>query len=230
MRKRLKGKNKIKKNIISLINPKSSITEQYRTIRTNIQFSSVDKEYRTLIVTSAGLGEGKTTTTANLGVVMAQQGKRVLIIDADLRRPTMHSAFKVGNVAGLTNVLIRQRSLEEAVQLTEIETLDVLTSGPIPPNPAELLSSEAMKELMELALDKYDLILFDSPPILAVTDAQILSNSCDGVVLVVSSGKTKKEMGQKAIELLTSAKAKLLGVVINNKKQKGGQDYYYYSS
>ncbi|MFB5283667.1 CpsD/CapB family tyrosine-protein kinase [Peribacillus sp. Hz7] len=205
-------------SLISYINPKSIISEQYRTIQTNIQFSTIEKVYRTLIITSPGLGEGKTTITANLGVVMAQQGKKILIVDADLRNPIIHYIFKTENMTGLTNVLIQQTSLQEAIRKTEIEKLDILPSGPISSNPAELLSSDAMKELMEQALEEYDVILFDSPPVNSVAEAQILSNLGDGVVLVVNSGKTKKETGIKALESLKSAKAKLLGVVLNNKK------------
>ncbi|WP_144554607.1 CpsD/CapB family tyrosine-protein kinase [Bacillus sp. X1(2014)] len=228
MLKRSKKVNiKKEKSLISYINPKSMISEQYRTIRTNIQFSSLEKAYRTLIITSPGFGEGKTTTTANLGVVMAQQGKKILIVDADLRKPMMHFIFKTENTTGLTNVLIQQTSLQEAIRKTKIEKLDILPSGPIPPNPAELLSSVSMKELMEQALEEYDVILFDSPPVNAVADTQILSNSGDGVVLVVNSGKTKRDSGIKALESLNSAKAKLLGVVLNNKKRKGNQHYYY---
>ncbi|ULT56213.1 CpsD/CapB family tyrosine-protein kinase [Neobacillus drentensis] len=227
MHKRNKKVNiKREKSLISFINPKSIISEQYRTIRTNIQFSSIDRAYRTIIITSAGFGEGKTTTTANLGVVMAQQGKKILIVDADLRKPMMHYTFKTENTIGLTNVLIQQTLLQEAIRKTDIEKLDILPSGPIPPNPAELLSSDAMKELMELALIEYDLVLFDSPPVNAVADTQILSNLGDGVVLVVNSGKTKKDTGTKALESLNSANAKLLGIVLNNKKQKGDQYYY----
>jgi len=228
MLKRSKKVNiKKEKSLISYINPKSMISEQYRTIRTNIQFSSLEKAYRTLIITSPGFGEGKTTTTANLGVVMAQQGKKILIVDADLRKPMMHFIFKTENTTGLTNVLIQQTSLQEAIRKTKIEKLDILPSGPIPPNPAELLSSVSMKELMEQALEEYDVILFDSPPVNAVADTQILSNSGDGVVLVVNSGKTKRDSGIKALESLNSAKAKLLGVVLNNKQRKGNQHYYY---
>ncbi|MBI0577487.1 CpsD/CapB family tyrosine-protein kinase [Neobacillus cucumis] len=225
MLKRSKVNIKKEKSLISYINPKSMISEQYRTIRTNIQFSSIEKAYRTLIITSPGFGEGKTTTTANLGIVMAQQGKKILIVDANLRKPNMHFIFKTENTIGLTNFLVKQTLLQETIRKTKIEKLDLLPSGPIPPNPVELLSSDSMKELMEMALEEYDVILFDSPPVNAVADAQILSNSCDGVVLVVNSGKTKKETGIKALESLKSAKAKLLGVVLNNKKRKG--DLYY---
>jgi protein-tyrosine kinase len=219
----------LNRSLITLTNPKSPISEQYRTIRTNIQFSTVDRPIRSILVTSAGPAEGKSTTSANLAVVFAQQGKKVLFIDADLRRSTMHYTFRLDNHVGLTNVLTKQVSLEKAVQSTEQENLDVLTSGPIPPNPAELLGSSSMKELLEQAYTQYDLVLFDTPPVLAVTDAQILANLCDGIVLVVSSGKTEIEAAQKAKEALANAKGKLLGVVLNNKKMKESQYYYYYA-
>ena len=208
--------------------PKSPIAEQFRTIRTNIQFSSVDEELQTMIVTSSGPAEGKSTTTANMAVVFAQQGKRVLLIDADLRKPTVHYTFRTENHIGLSNVLTRQASLEEAVTVTAQDKLWVLPSGPIPPNPSELLGSKGMQTLLEQAKDEYDVIILDTPPVLAVTDAQVLANLADGVVLVVSSGKTETDAAKKAKELLESAKAKILGVVLNNKKVEDSQYYYYY--
>ncbi|KKI93270.1 capsular biosynthesis protein [Bacillus sp. SA1-12] len=216
------------RSLISMTNPKSPIAEQFRTIRTNIQFSSVDEELQTMIVTSSGPAEGKSTTTANLAVVFAQQGKRVLLVDADLRKPTVHYTFRLENHIGLSNVLTRQSSLQEAVQITSQEKLWILSSGPIPPNPSELLGSKGMQAMIEQAKDEYDVIIFDSPPVLAVTDAQILSNLTDGVVLVVSSGKTEIDAAKKAKELLDNAKAKILGVVLNNKKVQDSQYYYYY--
>jgi capsular exopolysaccharide synthesis family protein len=216
------------RSLISMTNPKSPIAEQFRTIRTNIQFSNIDEEIQTMIVTSSGPGEGKSTTTANLAVVFAQQGKRVLMIDADLRKPTVHYTFRTENHVGLSNVLTRQATLEDAVKTTPQDNLWLLTSGPIPPNPSELLGSKGMQNLLEQAKDEYDVIVFDTPPVLAVTDAQILSNLADGVVLVVSSGKTETDAAKKARELLDSAKAKILGVVLNNKKQEESHYYYYY--
>ncbi|MGN7938762.1 CpsD/CapB family tyrosine-protein kinase [Virgibacillus sp. 6R] len=211
-----------------MTNPKSPIAEQFRTIRTNIQFSSIDEELQTIIVTSSGPGEGKSTTTANLAVVFAQQGKRVLLIDADLRKPTVHYTFRTENHVGLSNVLTRQSTLEEAVSLTSQDKLWVLSSGPIPPNPSEILGSKGMHTLIEQAKNDYDVIVIDTPPVLAVTDAQVLANQADGVVLVVSSGKTERESAKKAKELLDSAKAKILGVVLNNKKAEETHYYYYY--
>ncbi|MDQ0226803.1 CpsD/CapB family tyrosine-protein kinase [Metabacillus niabensis] len=216
------------RSLISLTNPKSPIAEQFRTIRTNIQFSSVDEALQTIIVTSSGPGEGKSTNTANLAVVFAQQGKRVLLIDADLRKPTVHYTFRTENHVGLSNVLTRQLTLEEAISTTAQEKLWVLSSGPIPPNPSELLGSKNMQVLLEQAKEEYDVIVIDTPPVLAVTDAQILANLADGVVLVVSSGKTERDSAKKAKELLESAKAKILGVVLNNKKAEESHYYYYY--
>lgn len=210
--------------------PKSPVAEQYRTIRTNITFSTVDEEIGSMIVTSAGPGEGKSTTAANLAVVFAQQGKKVLLVDADLRKPTAHYTFKVDNHIGLTNILTRQSTLQEAVKYTNQDFLYLLTCGPIPPNPAELLASKTMKQFVADAKTEYDFVIFDTPPVLAVADAQILSNTVDGVVLVVSSGKTELESAKKAKELLEQAQAKIFGTVLNNKKTQDSQYYYYYGA
>lgn len=219
-----------KRNLITIFDSKSPISEQYRTIRTNIQFSSVDQEVRTLMVTSSGPGEGKSTTVANLAVVFSQQGKKVLLVDADMRKPTVHYTFNQTNTFGLTSVLTKQLSLEKAITTTEEKNLYILTSGPIPPNPAELLSSRAMGQFFQEAQELFDLIIFDTPPVLAVTDGQILANKCEGTILVISSGKTEKEPIVKAKELLDSAQSKLLGVVLNNKKMKNTNYYYYYGA
>ncbi|WP_412059636.1 CpsD/CapB family tyrosine-protein kinase [Metabacillus idriensis] len=218
------------RSLISMTTPKSPIAEQYRTIRTNIQFSTVDEEISSMIVTSAGPGEGKSTTAANLAVVFAQQGKKVLLVDADLRKPTAHYTFKVDNHVGLTNILTRQSTINEAVKGTSQDFLSLLTSGPIPPNPAELMASKTMRQFIADAKRDYDIVLFDTPPVLAVADAQILSNSVDGVVLVVSSGKTELESAKKAKELLEQAQAKILGTVLNNKKVQDSHYYYYYGA
>lgn len=218
-----------KRKLIADIDPRSPISEQYRTIRTNIQFSSVDEEIKTIMVTSAGPGEGKSTTAANMAVVFAQQEKRVLLIDADLRKPTVHYTFNVTNNFGLTSVLTKIKSLKEAVKQTNIHHLSVLSSGPIPPNPAELLGSNRMRELLMEVREEYDIIIFDTPPTLAVTDPQILANLADGILLVLYSGKTDIEEVKKAKDILLSAKGKLLGTVLNHKKTKK-TDYYYYGA
>ncbi|MED0717287.1 CpsD/CapB family tyrosine-protein kinase [Aeribacillus composti] len=228
MAPRAKGMKQKQRTLITALNPKSPISEQYRTIRTNIQFSSVDHEIRSIMITSTGPGEGKSTTAANLAVVFAQQGKQVLLIDADLRKPTVHYTFRLQNIHGLTSVLLRNATLQEAVSVSEVDHLDVLTSGPIPPNPAELLSSRSMVELLKEAYDQYDIVIIDSPPLLAVADAQILANQVDASIMVVASGKTEREAALKGKESLMAAQSKLLGVVLNGKPQKDSHYYYYY--
>ena len=218
----------LERQLITIDSPRSPITEQYRTLRTNIEFSSVDQEFRTILVTSSSPAEGKSTTVANLAVTFAQQGKRVLLVDSDLRKPTVHYTFNLKNVRGLTNVLTKQTALTEAVQATEVEHLSILTCGPIPPNPAELLGSASMSQFIELAKTHFDVVLFDTPPILAVADAQILANKVDGSILVISSGGTEQDAARKSKDLLMSAKGKVLGAVLNKKKAKDSQYYYYY--
>ncbi|MFS0904263.1 CpsD/CapB family tyrosine-protein kinase [Priestia aryabhattai] len=220
----------VKRRLVAHTNPKLPVAEQYRTIRSNIQFSSLDEDIRSLVMTSSGPGEGKSTTAANLAIVYAQQGKRVLLVDADLRKPTAHFSFRLENHIGFTNVLTKKTKLLDAVHQTDIPNLSVLTSGPIPPNPSELLASKNMDELLQTMHDNFDFILFDTPPTLAVTDAQILSNKAEATILVVSSGATDRNAAQKAKELLTNAKARLLGVILNNRKIESKDYYYYYGS
>lgn len=224
-------KKKLKKNanrwLITKLNPKSVISEQYRSIRTNIQFSGVDQEIKSILVTSTDPEEGKSTTVANLAVVYAQQGKKVLLVDADLRLPSVHHTFQAPNMMGLTNVLTKQKPFAQAVFKTDIKNLDVLSSGPIPPNPSELMGSQAMSEFLQMAVEEYDLVLFDTPPLLAVADAQILANICEASILVVGSGKTAIDKLSKAKDHLLAAKAKLLGGVLNNQKMEK-HNYYYY--
>lgn len=216
------------RSLVSHYNSKSPTAEQYRSIRTNIQFAAIDEEIQTIMVSSPGPGDGKSTTAANLAVVIAQQGKKVLLVDSDLRKPTVHYTFRANNTQGLTNVLTKQMMLEDVVTATEVKDLYVLPSGPIPPNPAELLGSRMMKEIMEMAKESYDTVIFDTPPVLAVTDAQVMANHCDGIVLVVSSGKTEIGQAQKSKELLQKSNGKLLGIVLNRKPMKKNQYYYYY--
>ncbi|MGG0492169.1 CpsD/CapB family tyrosine-protein kinase [Priestia megaterium] len=220
----------LKRRLLAHNSPKDPVAEQYRTIRTNIQFSGADQDIKSLLLTSSGTAEGKSTTASNLAAVYAQQGLKVLLIDADLRKPTVHYTFRLENHAGLTNVLTRQSTLGQSVQETEVRDLYVLTSGPIPPNPSELLASHQMEELLKEMKQQFDMVIFDTPPILAVADAQILANQVDASILVVSSGKTEKEAALKAKEILVHAKSKLLGAVLNNRKAESGNYYYYYGS
>ncbi|WP_186576565.1 CpsD/CapB family tyrosine-protein kinase [Aquibacillus kalidii] len=225
-RKKL-AKNSTMRHLIAKLNPRSPISEQYRTIRTNLQFSSVDGNLKTMLVTSSGPSEGKSSTTANLAIVFAQQGKKVLLIDADMRKPTLHYTFRMDNRKGLSSVLVGETNLDESVIKSDVQDLDLLSCGPIPPNPSELLGAKAMEKLIADASEFYDLIIFDTPPVLAVTDAQILANMVDGALMVVRSKQTEYEAAQKARDLLTPAKAKLLGVVLNDREQKKGHYYYY---
>ncbi|MFD2611102.1 CpsD/CapB family tyrosine-protein kinase [Paenibacillus gansuensis] len=216
--------------LIADSNPHSPITEAYRTLRTNIRFSSVDKPAQVIMVGSAVPGEGKSTTAANLSIVYAQEGKKVLLMDCDLRKPTVHTRFAVHNRNGLTNLLAGNYQPHEAFRETGVDNLTVITSGAIPHNPSELLASKRMAGLLEKFRADFDIIIIDTPPILAVTDALIVSSFSDGVVLVVKSGKTKKALVQKAKSSLDHVNANLLGVVLNNKKREdaeAGYVYYY---
>lgn len=217
------------RKLIAFTNPRSRVSEQFRTLRTNIHFTSPDGDIRSLVITSASHSEGKSTTASNIAIVFAQEGKRVLFIDADMRKPTMHHTFKINNSRGLSNVLARQIALKVAIQPAEIENLDLLPCGPIPPNPAELLSSQNMDLLFEQALDVYDLLIFDTPPVLSVTDSVILANKCEGTILVINSGKTERDHAIKAKEAITaSTKTRLLGAVINNVKVQKDTAYAQY--
>ncbi|MBP2241870.1 capsular exopolysaccharide synthesis family protein [Cytobacillus eiseniae] len=223
MSRKLKRKNSIP--LITFNQPKGAISEQYRLIRTNIEFSSVDQEIKLISVTSPEPADGKSTTAANLAIILSQQGKQVLLVDADLRKPSIHFTFNVSNIDGLTNVLVKKEPLENVLSNSYIPNLCLLTSGPLPPNPSELLNSKMMDQLLRELRNKFDYVIFDTPPVLAVTDPQILANKCDGVVFVIYSGKTTKERAIKAKELLEKAKSQLLGVVVNGVDSKKN-DYY----
>jgi capsular exopolysaccharide synthesis family protein len=195
--------------LITEKDPKSIASEAYRTLRTNIQYSSFDKEIKTILVTSTGPGEGKSTTRGNLALTMAQGDKRVLVIDCDLRKPTIHKKFNVSNEKGVSNFLIGQTALEDVIHKYS-DNLYLLPSGTIPPNPAEMLSSKKLKEFLEKVKEEFDCIIIDSPPVMAVTDAQILSTIVDGVLLVASSGQTEKEGLVKAKEQILKVNGNLL--------------------
>ncbi|MDR4949915.1 CpsD/CapB family tyrosine-protein kinase [Neobacillus cucumis] len=228
--KKKKTQTNSSRKLITAIAPKNAISEQYRTIRTNIQYSSVDGDMSAIMVTSAGPGEGKSTTAANLAVTFSQLGKKVLLVDADLRKPTVHHTFQVNNIYGFTTILTKQTTLEKAVLKSKEDDLFILTSGPIPPNPAELLSSKSMEQFIIDAKETFDYVIFDTPPLLAVADPQIIANQCDGSVLVVYSEKTEIDQAKKSKELLQNAQSKLLGVVLNHKEIKNNDYYYYYGT
>lgn len=217
-----------KRPIITQSSPKSPISEAYRTLRTNVDFSSIDEELQIIMVTSAGPGEGKSTTVTNLAVTFAQSDRKVLIIDGDLRKPTMHHTFVRSNRSGLTNILIGKTDWQSAVQESDLPGLDLLTSGPVPPNPSELLASKRMKELLQQLKQHYDVILLDTPPALVVTDAQITAANSDGILLVLNSGKVKRDHALKVKTSLEHVRGKILGVVLNNVERKGSDAQYYY--
>lgn len=206
--------------------PKSIVAESYKTLRTNIEYYSFDEELKTILVTSSERGEGKTTTAGNLAICLAQDNKKVILVDCDLRRPMVHRRFKVSNDEGLSQIIIGKVSLEDSIK--EVYTgLDIITAGKIPPNPSEMLGSKGIEELIDKLKEIYDYIILDSPPVLAVTDAQILSRKVNGTILVVKSAKTKKVNVVNAKELLSKVKANIIGIVLNEVKIKSSKYYYY---
>lgn len=221
-------------SLITVAKPSSVISEEFRTLRTNIQFSMVDKELSTLIITSAGAGEGKTTVASNIAVVFASQGKRVLLIDADMRNPSVHQMFDLVNHNGLTNLLTENQvsiqDIDHTVHLVPIENLFILTCGLIPPNPSELLASKKMDQLLETLKGHFDLIIFDMPPIIAVTDAQVMANKTDGTIFVIRDSVAEKNDLYKAKELLDHVHANVIGVVYNDKKRPANPAYRYYGT
>jgi len=206
---------------------KSPIAEAYRTLRTNIQFSKADGKLQTIMFTSAGPGEGKSTTIANAAVTLAQSGKQVILIDCDLRKPVQHKIFRKKN-RGLTNILVEEVPVQDFLQDTEIENLRILTSGPIPPNPSELLGSRRMQELLDYLKTEADYLIIDAPPVIAVTDACVLASKVDGINLVIDSGAIRPEMAQKAKDLLIKANGHILGVILNRVEIEEEHAYYYY--
>lgn len=214
--------------LVSRFAPKSPVTEAYRILRTNLQFLSIDNPIRSIVFTGVGPRAGKTLTTANLGVVMALAGKRVILVDGDLRHPALHTVFGQMNDKGLTNVLIGECALGDVLRTTDIANLLCLTSGAAPPNPVELLNSQRMREMVGELLRLGDIVLFDAPPVLAVADAAIIAALADGTVLVVAAGETLPPAAAKAKQVLENAKARLLGVVLNNCRVRESEPSYYY--
>ncbi len=212
-------------------NPKSPVAEAYRTLRTNLQFSNIDGNIKRIAVTSPGAGAGKSTTSANLALALAKSEKTVCIVDMDLRKPRQHEVFNVSNRLGLTNALIKPADSMNHVRRTEYENLSLMTTGPIPPNPSELIGSNAMDKVIEALEAEFDIVIFDTPPVGMVTDAAVLAPKMNGVILVCAAGETDVKGATYAKKLLDNVNAKILGVVLNKiPVHQGGYYKYHYNS
>jgi non-specific protein-tyrosine kinase len=217
--------------LVTLNEPRSNFSECFRVLRTNLQFSSYDRPLRTIVVTSPQPTEGKSTTAANLAVVLAQAGLRVVLVDTDLRRPVLHKIFDLPNDWGLTGALFGEYlGTKNVLFPTQVDNLSVIPSGPLPPNPSEILGSQRMESFIEDLKQRTDVIIFDSPPLLTVTDSTVLATKAEGVVLVVDSGTTRRDALQKAVDTLRKVGAHILGTVLNRVNTRSGGYYYYYYS
>jgi capsular exopolysaccharide synthesis family protein len=215
--------------LVTLNQPRSPQAEAYRGIRTNLQYSSIDRPLRSLLITSANPQEGKSLTAINLAIAFAQSGQRVILVDADMRRPCQHKILSLPNKAGLTSMLLdSNEQVSDVLQSVAVENLRVVTSGPLPPNPAEMLGSKRMEHLIESLQREADLVIFDSPPVLAVTDSIVLGTRVDGVLLVVEAGRTRYIQVRRSKEALTKVGAQLLGVVLNQVEVRSENYYSYY--
>jgi len=228
-----KGGTDFKRRLITYEDPKSPISESYRSLRTNISYASTtDKKIKSLLITSSQPGEGKSTTTANLAIAFAQLRKKTLLVDADLRKPVQHNVFGHPRGPGLSEYLIGEvTELDTIIHHTKVENLSILTAGGLPPNPSELLGSSAMSRLVEQLESEWDMVLFDSPPIVAVTDASMISNELDSIALVVKAGQTERTAVDRALDVVRNVKAPLIGTILNGASHEslGGKYAYYYS-
>lgn len=206
--------------------PKSIDAEAYRSLRSNIEYSSFDDEYRAIVVTSSVPGEGKSTTSGNLALSLAQSGNKVLLVDCDMRKPSIHKKFKISNISGTAELLLRKESFEDVANFYN-ENLTIITAGKIPPNPSEMLSSRAMTAFIKEMKKEFKYIILDTPPLQAVTDAQVLSTKADGVLLVIRAGSTKREMVLNSVDLIKKVQGKVIGTVLNGVENKKNNYYYY---
>lgn len=214
--------------LVTFAEPKHVVAEQFRTIRTNIEFAgaALDK-CQVVMFTSSAMSEGKSTVSANVAVAWAQSGKNVLLIDADLRRPTIHATFRTLNIDGVTTILTGKDTPDKVVEKSFVDNLSILTSGPVPPNPSELLNSKRMSDLLDWARNHYDIIVLDASPVLAVSDVQVLVPKVDGVVVVARMGQTLKGDLKRTVEVLKLANARILGVVERIRAKHGDRGYGY---
>lgn len=207
--------------------PKSVAAEAYRSLRTNIQYSSFDKEYKTIVVTSSNPGEGKSITAGNLALTLAEGESRVLLVDCDMRKPSVHKNFRVTNTHGLSDVLLQKQKVMDVAHNYK-DNLYIITSGKIPPNPAEMLASKAMTLFLDEMKKHFDYIVLDTPPVHAVADPQILSTKADGTLFVVRAGVTKKDDVQGSISILKKVNANIIGTVLHAVENSKNKYYYYY--
>lgn len=214
--------------MLVLNNPKSPVAEAFRQIRTNLNFISPDRPIETILVTSSGPAEGKSMVLANLAIAMVQNGKKVIVIDADLRKPMQHKFYEMANFNGLSNILTGEIDFATGLRETGIEGLRLISAGQVPPNPAELLGSRKMEEVLVQAKAEADLVFIDTPPVVAVTDAAVLASKVDGTLLIVASHQTEQEILKKAKELLVNARANILGVILNKHPVHQYNKYQYY--
>jgi capsular exopolysaccharide synthesis family protein len=204
-------------DLITLTDPRNPAAEAYRTLRTNLTFTALDKPIETLIVTSAAPDEDKSTVLANLAVTMAQGERHTILVDADLRRPGLHEIFGVGNDRGLTTMIVEETTLDDPPLIdVGVDNLWLVPSGPLPPNPADILGSHKMEQVIATLKARADVVLFDAPPVVAVTDAAVLGTKVDGVLLVVCAGRTRREHAQRAKELLERVHVRIVGAVLND--------------
>jgi capsular exopolysaccharide synthesis family protein len=228
-----KGGTEFKRRLITYEDPKSPISESYRSLRTNVSYASTsDKKIRSLLISSSQPGEGKSTTAANLAIAFAQLRKKTLLVDADLRKPVQHNVFGHPRGPGLSELLIGEvTDSRTIIHPTKVENLSIMTAGGLPPNPSELLGSSAMSQLVDLLENEYDMVLFDSPPIVAVTDASMISGELDAIALVVKAGQTERSAVDRALDTIKNVKAPLIGTILNGASEEslGGKYAYYYS-
>ncbi len=217
-------------SIVTLNDPTSPAAEAYRALRINLEFASVDEPLRTLLVTSSGPGEGKSTALANLAVAMSDGEKSVILVDADLRRPSQHELFGISNDRGLSDMFRNESAFNDPpLQSIPESTLRVLTSGPLPPIPSQLLAARKMDEVIARLVEQADVVLFDAPPVVAVTDASLLASKVDGVLLVVKAGNTRRDHVRAAKDRLEKVNARLVGAVLLNAPLDVGMQRYYSS-
>ncbi len=234
LRRRRNGIDEVEQIASTLVTrfaPRSPISEAYRALRTNIQFLRIDEPLKTLVISSPGPSEGKSTTVANLAITTAVAGARTLLVDADLRRPVVHSLFGLDREPGMINMLVEKLPLDSVIRPSGIENLSILPAGAIPPNPSELLGSQKMRDLVKVLAGRFDLVLFDSPPVITVTDTAVLGSQVEGVVLVALAHGTDRRAFARAQTLLANVKANVAGAVLNRIKfggLSGSYSYHYH--